>query len=91
MQREKLYNLQSKAYLNCILFFSKKAKLSATSFRRCEKSFFSTQTRNFFFLISSFYHLIRFIKKENISQDAVWKALQLTYDRFVFIVAFFCF
>jgi hypothetical protein len=40
MQREKLYNLQSKAYFNCILFVSKKTKLCATSFRRCEKSFF---------------------------------------------------
>jgi len=29
-----------------------------------KKSFFSKQTRNFFFLTSSFYHRIHFIKKE---------------------------
>ncbi len=38
MQREKLYNLQTKVYFNCILFvFKKKAKLCVTSFRHCEK------------------------------------------------------
>ena len=31
-------------------------------FTVAKKSFFPTQTRNFFFLISSFYHVIRFIK-----------------------------
>jgi len=65
MQREKPYNLQSKAYFNCILFVFKKSKTLCDQFLPLrKKSFLSKQMRNFFFLISSFYHRIHFIKKE---------------------------
>src|ERR1700722_13081799 len=67
MQREKLYNPQSKAYFNCILFVFKNSKILCDQFSLLRKNpFFSTRTRNCFFLISSFYHLICFRKKNKI-------------------------
>ena len=61
MQREKLYNLQSKAYFNCILFVSKKAKLYVINVRRCKKSFFLHE-QGILFVISYSYQLICFGK-----------------------------
>jgi len=56
MQREKNYNLQSKAYFNCALSaFKKKQNPVRPIFDAAEKSFFSMTTRNSFFLISSFF------------------------------------
>ncbi len=41
MQREKLFNLQGKAYFNCTLFiFKKKGKFCATNFPVAKKLFF---------------------------------------------------
>ncbi len=53
-----------KLILIVYFLFSKKAKLCTTSFAVAKKIIFSKQTRNFFFLTSSFYHRIHFIKKE---------------------------
>ena len=36
MQREKLYNLDTKVYFNCILFVLKKTEFCASNFRHCE-------------------------------------------------------
>ncbi len=58
MQCEKLYNLRSKAYFNCILFACKKAKFCVTNFRRCEKITFFYKNDNSFLLLSPFYHLV---------------------------------
>ena len=61
MQREKLKNLPSKAYFNCILFVSKKAKLYVINVRRCKKSFFLHE-QGILFVISYSYQLICFCK-----------------------------
>ncbi len=85
---EKLYNRQSKRSFKCIRFVFEKPKLYGTNFRRYENIFFSAQTRNFFFLISSFYRLIRFIKKRIIPRDAAWIALQSTKNSLFYCVLF---
>ena len=83
MQREKLYNLQRIVYFNCVLFVLKKKQNSVGPvFAVAKKSFFSTQTRNFLFLISYFYHLIRFIKKEiyhNIQREKLYNLHSKAY------------
>ncbi len=63
MQREKLYNTQSKAYFGCVIFvFKKKQNCVRTIFAAVKGSFFLHEGAIPFFLISSFYHLIGFTK-----------------------------
>ena len=90
MQRGKFYNLQSKAYFNCILFVFEKKQNSVRPIVTVAKSHFFLHKRKTFFLISSFYDLIRFLKKRNIPEDAAWKALQFTKNS-LFLLRTFCF
>ena len=58
MQREKLYNLQSKPYFNCEVFVFRESKTLCDSFSRWEKIiFFYTNVKfhfsNFIFLLPS--------------------------------------
>ena len=70
--------------------FSKWSKFGATNFRLCEQNHFLVHY-NLLFLISSFYHLICFIKrKQNIPQDAAWRALQFTKNS-LYYIGTFCF
>ena len=54
MQREKLYNLQTKVHFNCILFVSKKKQNSVTSIFAIVKKSLFLHGREFLFLILSF-------------------------------------
>ncbi len=78
MQRGKFYNLQSKAYFNCILFDVEKKQNSVRSIVAVVKSHFFLHKLKAFFPTSSFYDLIRFLKKRNIPENAAWKTLRFT-------------
>ncbi len=56
MHCEKLYNLQSKAYFNCIFLFQKKQKY-VINVHRCKKTHFFYMNKGFF-VISYSYQLI---------------------------------
>src|ERR1700722_11574361 len=87
MQREKFYNPQSKAYFNCILFVFKNSKILCDQFSSLRKNpFFSTRTRNCFFLSSSFYHLICFRKKTKYTTRCSMKSSTIYQVKLIVIV-----
>ncbi len=79
MQREKFYNLQSKAYFNYVGFVFKKSKILCLQFSYlCKHQFFSTQMRSSFSPIFSFWHLTNsLLKKQIIPKDAARKLYNL--------------
>ena len=70
MQREKLYNLQSKAYFNCVVFVFKKRKILCEQFLSLQKKSFFLHERGTLFLILSFITQYALVKKQNIPIDA---------------------
>ncbi len=67
MQCEKLYNLENKAYFNCVVFVLKKSQIQCDQFLPMRKHHLN---ENHLLLVSSFYCLVCFILKKNIPQGA---------------------
>jgi hypothetical protein len=79
MHREKLYNLQTEIYFNCLLFAVKKQQNSVRPIFEIVKEVIFWHERECCFLIFSYNHLICFLwKNQNLPQNAEWKSLHFT-------------